>query len=352
MSVAWSDYGKYATDIFTHEAVDRIKQHDQSKPLFLYLAHLAVHSANTYSPLQAPEDAINKHKYIKDENRRKFSGMLYKLDESVGKVVSALEQSHMLEDTIIVFTTDNGGPAAGFNQNAASNWPLRGVKDTLWEGGVRGSALVWSSQFRGRGRVSEQMMTIHDWLPTLYSAAGGHAADLDNIDGMDMWSAIVKDTASPRNIVLHNIDPQRMISSIRVGDYKMVRGQNYRGQWDGWYGPDGRQGDITPYNLTLLRSSEAATAMARIKVSLPTDDKILSLRSQADVKCKKPDKTETCDTSFQVCIFNIKEDPCEFNNLVFKLPSVAQALDDTLRLFNSTAVPPRNRPIDPRADPK
>ena len=70
--------------------------------------------------------------------------MLYKLDESVGRVVAALERRNMLQDSIIVFTTDNGGPAAGFDINHASNWPLRGVKDTLWEGGVRGAAFLWS----------------------------------------------------------------------------------------------------------------------------------------------------------------------------------------------------------------
>lgn len=53
--------------------------------------------------------------------------MLWKLDESVGKIVSALSEKRMLENSIIVFTTDNGGPASGFNSNAASNWPLRGV---------------------------------------------------------------------------------------------------------------------------------------------------------------------------------------------------------------------------------
>ena len=127
MSVAWGDYGNYATDIFTDEAVKIISHHDTAQPLFLYLAHLAVHSANTYSPLQAPQDAIDRHDYIEDENRRKFSGMLYKLDESVGKVVEALNKKKMLQDCIIVFTTDNGGPAAGFDLNHASNWPLRGV---------------------------------------------------------------------------------------------------------------------------------------------------------------------------------------------------------------------------------
>ena len=58
---------------------------------FLYLAHLAVHSANTYSPLQAPQAAIDQHRYIRDEDRRTFSGMLYKLDESVGKVDAIFE---------------------------------------------------------------------------------------------------------------------------------------------------------------------------------------------------------------------------------------------------------------------
>ena len=126
MSVSWSDYGKYATDIFTEEAVKAIEKSDD-KPLFLYLAHLAVHSANTYSPLQAPAEIVKLFDYIEDENRRIFAAMLYKLDESVGKVVKALTDNKMIEDSIIIFTTDNGGPASGFNQNAASNWPLKGV---------------------------------------------------------------------------------------------------------------------------------------------------------------------------------------------------------------------------------
>ncbi len=56
--------------------------------------------------------------------------MLSKLDDSVGRVVAALQQKDMLQNSIIVFTTDNGGPAAGFDDNAASNWPLRGVSNT------------------------------------------------------------------------------------------------------------------------------------------------------------------------------------------------------------------------------
>ena len=77
---------------------------------------------------QAPANVVKRfERSIKDPNRRKFAGMLTKLDESVGKVVEALQEQQMLENTIIVFTTDNGGPAGGFDLNHASNWPLRGV---------------------------------------------------------------------------------------------------------------------------------------------------------------------------------------------------------------------------------
>ena len=116
--------------------------------------------------------------------------------------------------SVIVFTTDNGGPAAGFDINHASNWPLRGVKDTLWEGGVRGAGLVWSPRLKSAPRVSHQMMNIQDWLPTLLTAAGATSSPED-IDGLDMWDALSRDLESPRNIMLHNIDDRRLISALR-----------------------------------------------------------------------------------------------------------------------------------------
>ena len=238
--------------------------------------------------------------------------------------MTALQQKDMLKDSIIVFTTDNGGPAAGFNQNAASNWPLRGVKDTLWEGGVRGSALVWSPRLKTRGRVSSQMMAIHDWLPTLYSAAGGQPSDLDNVDGMDMWSALVEDTESPRNIILHNIDQRRLISALRVGDYKLIRGTSYNGAWDGWHGPSGRDDDLPHYDIANVRGSPAGKAIASAGVPLPDDKTIASLRAEADVTCTKPDTVSTCDPTWQVCLFNIKQDPCEQNNLLFQFPDIVK----------------------------
>ena len=150
--------------------------------------------------------------------------MLTKLDESIGQVVEALASTGALNNTILVFTTDNGGPAAGFDVNYASNWPLKGVKDTLWEGGVRGAAFLWSPMIKKPSRIANQMMNIQDWLPTLYRAAGGNSAELPSMDGLDMWDALSNDLPSPRNLMLHNIDDARRIASVRVGDWKFSRG--------------------------------------------------------------------------------------------------------------------------------
>lgn len=105
-----------------------------------------------------------------------LAAMVSKLDDSVGRIVQQLQRQNMLNDSIIVFSTDNGGPAEGFNLNHASNWPLRGVKNTLWEGGVRGAGLLWSPRLKKSRRLADQTMHIVDWLPTLLTAIKGDEA--------------------------------------------------------------------------------------------------------------------------------------------------------------------------------
>lgn len=114
-TVNWNTKGTYATDLFTDEAINTIKSHDQSKPMFLLMTHLAPHTANENDPLQAPADEIEKFNYIRDKNRRIYAAMVARLDASVGKVVKALSDSNMLEKTVILFMTDNGAPVVGRN---------------------------------------------------------------------------------------------------------------------------------------------------------------------------------------------------------------------------------------------
>lgn len=127
LSINYDSNGIYATDLFTQVAVDTIRQHDQNRPLFMYLAHLSPHAANDNDPLQVPNDELEKFTYILDENRRKYAAMVSRLDTGIGKVVSALNDSGMLSNTIILFFCDNGAPTIGQHSNSGSNYPFRGV---------------------------------------------------------------------------------------------------------------------------------------------------------------------------------------------------------------------------------
>ncbi|KAH9379963.1 hypothetical protein HPB48_013227 [Haemaphysalis longicornis] len=106
--------------------------------------------------------------------------MVDTLDQSVGFVVEALNEARMLENTVVVFFSDNGGMPYGSSASRGYNWPLRGTKNTLWEGGTRVAAFLWSPLLRKRRRVSQQMIHVTDWLPTLYQAAGEHCTPSPN----------------------------------------------------------------------------------------------------------------------------------------------------------------------------
>ncbi|XP_043244060.1 arylsulfatase B-like isoform X2 [Amphibalanus amphitrite] len=349
MSIARDEFGHYSTDLFTEEAIDRIVTHNQSKPLFLYLAHLAVHSANEYEPLQAPANVIDRFDHIKDGNRRRFAGMLAKLDESVGRVTAALQETGLIQNSIIVFTTDNGGPAASFDFNAASNWPLRGLKHLLWEGGVRGAGFVWSPLLKKRSYVYEGLVHITDLLPTLVSAAGGDPKTLGKIDGMDMWSAISKNMTSPRKRILLNIDPSVNYRALIEGNLKFIEGTFQAENWSGWFGPSGR--NVSRYDLYNLMKRSHAGRVVRLNKMQISEDKWKQLRAQQDIQCQQsPSPRRTCSKA--PCLFDLSVDPCEYLDLSQTMPAATERLKKAVDDYQSGMVPPRNKPVDPRANPK
>jgi arylsulfatase B len=95
--------GTYVTELFTNRAVDIIRNHREEKPLFLMVSHLAPHAGNEDDPVEAPESVVNKFNYIKSEKRRKLAGMISVLDDGVGRVITALKEKNILNNTIVVF---------------------------------------------------------------------------------------------------------------------------------------------------------------------------------------------------------------------------------------------------------
>ncbi|XP_078346464.1 arylsulfatase B-like [Oculina patagonica] len=319
----FTEWGMYSTELFTSLAVDIIQSHDPSKPLYLYLPHQAVHSANSIQPLQAPQKLINKFKNIEDERRRIYAAMVTALDDSVGKVRDALMDKGLYNNSVIVFTTDNGGPATGFDKNMASNFPLRGVKATLWEGGVRGAAFVHSPLLASKGRVSMDLLHVTDWLPTLYSLAGGDASKLRNVDGYDVWDTLSSGKSSPRQELLHNVHTSGGEAAMRYGQWKIL--VNAGKAWNGWYPPPGYE-ESNFSNKTL---------------------------KNAVVMCgQPPSNPPECTKSAGPCLFDIEKDPCEYVNLASQHGDIVQKLLAKLEGYRNSSVPSRNKPIDPRANPK
>lgn len=91
--------------------------------------------------------------------------------------------------------------------SGGNNFPLRGNKATLWEGGTRAAAFVHGEMLAGVGGRSRELIHVTDWLPTLYRAAGGDPRKLKGLDGIDQWDTLTKGKASARVEMLYNIDP-------------------------------------------------------------------------------------------------------------------------------------------------
>ncbi|XP_046993799.1 arylsulfatase I-like [Schistocerca americana] len=316
LTTAWEHAGRYSTDVYTEEAERLILEHDTERPLFLYLAHQACHSGDPAAPVTAPQDTINKFLYISDPNRRIYAGVVSKLDESVGRVVAALQSRGMLENSIIVFTPDNGAPTTGKTANWGSNYPFRGLKATLWEGGVRSPALVWSPLLQNTPRVSHQLMHVTDWLPTFYAAAGGNVSSLpEDLDGVNLWDALVTNAESPRTEVLLNIDEKVGNGAIRIGDWKLVKGVQNNAAGAGYLGASGAENSrSTPaYGPQQVLASPAGQAVSSVLGGSTSPEDMLRLRAQATVSCPDRPQTPLCQllNSSDVCVYNITQDPCE-----------------------------------------
>lgn len=152
--------------------------------------------------------------------------MVSKIDDSVGAIVTALEQKGILENSVIIFMSDNGAPTVGEFRNWGSNYPLKGLKGTLWEGGIRSPSFISSQLFLQKGRISNDLIHVTDWLPTLLSAANGDVNFLNlDIDGADIWPSLVYNFDTIRRSTLLNIDEKNRNAALILSNFKLIVGK-------------------------------------------------------------------------------------------------------------------------------
>ncbi|MDT8389130.1 MAG: sulfatase-like hydrolase/transferase [Lentisphaeria bacterium] len=230
--------GRYLTDVFTEEAVSFIQRH-RDEPFFLHLAYNAPHG-----PLQAPEDEVAP--FLEDGRFNlgvsHIYGMIKRMDEGIGRVLETLDKEGLRDNTIVMFTSDNGPQFSGKDEWRIErfNCGFRGSKGSVHEGGIRVPLLIrWPAGLEGN-RQYHDFVHFTDWLPTLAAAADiPIPADL-TLDGQNVLPALRGDGPSLLNpkrfwqwsrgvpTITHN-------AAMRDGFWKLViPGDVSANRFDGW----------------------------------------------------------------------------------------------------------------------
>ncbi|MDG2391361.1 MAG: sulfatase [Planctomycetaceae bacterium] len=221
--------GVYLTDAITTSAVDFIES-NQNKPFFLYLTHYAVHT-----PIQGKE-SLTKHFKTKQstphQKNAQYAAMLKSVDESVDAVLQTLTRLNLDENTIIVFFSDNGG-----HEGATSNYPLRGAKGMLYEGGIREPLLIkWPGVTKAGDLCDEPVIGI-DLYPTFLAMTNTTPPTGYTLDGVSLVPLLKDSQASlDRKAIFWHFpaylqgkgDPHggpfrtTPAGAIRMGDWKLI----------------------------------------------------------------------------------------------------------------------------------
>jgi len=275
------------TQRYTREAVRFITEHKE-KPFFLYLPHNMVHI-----PLHASADFVGKSKF------GVYGDAIQELDWSTGEILKALRELDLEEDTLVIFTSDNG-PSLGQGGSAG---PLRGAKGSTFEGGVRVPFIAcWTGKIPA-GRETDEPIAIMDLLPTLVTLAGATAPNDRVIDGRDIWPVIAgKDGAKSPHEAVYYLSG-RSLKGVRMGDWKYM---------------------IAP----------AKEALPEMEVELTAEEQKLPRRQRNAIVKERTKAAQGRQGDIEM-LFNLREDLGETRNLIDPHPEIAARLKSRLKGFES-----------------
>lgn len=207
----YKEHEGYLTDVLADETCDFIER-SKEQPFFAYVSFNAVHT-----PMHPdPKDADTFPQLEGD--RRKVAQMTLSMDRACGQIIDKLKELGLYENTIVVFSNDNGGP---MDKNGSSNYPFAGVKGTQLEGGLRVPGIITWPKKLAAGKVYDKPMITLDYMPTFINAAGGDASEFAVLDGVDMIPFLTGDESGRPHQTLHWKMESR--GAIRDGDMKLIR---------------------------------------------------------------------------------------------------------------------------------
>ena len=207
------------TERYTAECVRFLREH-RDEPFFLYLAHMYVHA-----PIYAPE------RFLRESTNGRYGAAVACVDWSTGVLMAELDALGLADDTLVVFTSDNGSRG----HSGASNAPLRGTKGTTWEGGMRVPCIVsWPRTIPG-GQVCGQLVASLDLLPTIVELAGGEVDEGSPIDGTSLVDLLTGPPGAPSPRTELGYWHRDSLEAVRVDRWKLHLwrdGQEVSGLYD------------------------------------------------------------------------------------------------------------------------
>lgn len=212
--------GEYLTDRLTDEAVRFIRQ-PHEKPFFLHLAHYGVHT-----PLQGKPEMISRYEAVPEAERQgtpAYAAMIESVDESLGRILAALAEEGLADETLVILTSDNGGFSG-----ATSNAPLRANKGAAYEGGIRVPLIIRWPGVATPGSIVHEPVISTDIYPTCLAAAGLPPRPTQHLDGLNL-EPLLCGTGFPTREALYwhfphyNDHPSSVpASTIRKGTWKLI----------------------------------------------------------------------------------------------------------------------------------
>lgn len=214
--------GEYLTDREADEAVQFIREHQQ-QPFFLYMAHYAVHT-----PIQAKQGLTERYsnKPTTNQDDPEYAAMIKSVDEATGQILDALDELQLTENTLVIFTGDNGGL-----EGPTDNAPLRSGKGFPYEGGIRVPVIFrWPGEIP-EAEISYEPVSSQDYFPTIMEAVGLSLPEDREIDGISLLSHLKSGGREkldretlfwhfPHYRQGHRVTPY---SIVRQGDWKLIK---------------------------------------------------------------------------------------------------------------------------------
>ena len=303
----------YQDEVFVQRIAAIIGNHTPGEPLFLFWAPHAPHD-----PYQVPQAYLDRFAHIDQQERRFYAAMVNLLDDNVGRVVQMLVAAGLWGNTLLVASSDNGGPeGSGYGANS---YPLKGAKASNWEGGVRVNAFAAGGALppARRGVVESGLIELADWYTTFCAIAGvdptdelAAASGLPPVDGLDMWPLLsgANATSPRRHVILGSSDDSDKAGNtivtgvVRADGYKLLLGKLATAFWTGPQYPNASGG--------------------------------------------YPSASEHCGTAG--CLFNVFDDPSEYEEISAAHPTIVSDLQALIADASATVFNPSRGVKDDKA---